>query len=93
MPDVAADLVGEAFAATGLEPNIDFATVAMAMAYALPADAPFRLFAAARAAGWLAHAIEQAESGRLIRPRARYSGPPLEAAISPFVGEKAISTA
>ena len=79
MPDVAADLVSEAFAATGLEPNIDFAMVAMAMAYALPADAPFRLFAAARAAGWLAHAIEQAESGRLIRPRARYTGPPLEA--------------
>ena len=79
LPDVAADLVSEAFAATSLEPNIDFATVAMAMACALPADAPFRLFAAARAAGWLAHAIEQAESGRLIRPRARYTGPPLEA--------------
>ena len=53
--------------------------VAMALAHRLAADAPFRLFAAARAAGWLAHAIEQAEGGRLIRPRARYIGPPLEA--------------
>jgi len=44
----------------------------------LPDDAPFLMFAAARSAGWLAHAMEQALGGRLIRPRARYSGPPLE---------------
>jgi citrate synthase len=80
VPDVAADLMKEAFAATGLRPNIDFATVAMGLAHQLPADAAFRLFAAARMAGWLAHAIEQAEGGRLIRPRARYTGPPLDAA-------------
>jgi citrate synthase len=79
VPGIAADLMKEAFAATGLRPNIDFATVAMALGFALPSDAPFGLFAAARAAGWLAHAMEQAESGRLIRPRARYTGPPLEA--------------
>ena len=79
VPDVAADLVKEAFAATGLRPNIDLATVAMGLAHRLPPDAPFRLFAAARCAGWLAHAMEQAESGRLIRPRARYTGPPLDA--------------
>ena len=48
-------------------------------AHRLPPDAAFGLFAAARMAGWLAHAIEQAESGRLIRPRARYTGPPLDA--------------
>jgi citrate synthase len=80
LPGVAADLMKEALAATGLGPNIDFATVAMGLAHGLPTDAPFRLFAAARMAGWLAHAIEQAEGGRLIRPRARYTGPPLEAA-------------
>lgn len=62
-------------AATGLAPNIDFALVALARALALPPDAPFILFATARSAGWTAHAIEQLQTGKLIRPRARYVGP------------------
>ena len=33
------------------------------------------LFAVARVAGWCAHAIEQAASGEVIRPRADYTGP------------------
>ncbi|MFY8209969.1 MAG: citrate/2-methylcitrate synthase [Caulobacter sp.] len=60
--------------ATGHPPNIDFALVALARALALPPDAPFILFATARSAGWTAHAIEQLQTGRLIRPRARYVG-------------------
>ena len=32
------------------------------------------LFALGRATGRIAHAIEQTEDGRLIRPRARYVG-------------------
>jgi citrate synthase len=78
LPQLFSDLARQAQAATGLRPNIDFASVALAAAHDLPKDAPFLLFAAARSAGWLAHAMEQAQSGRLIRPRARYSGPPLE---------------
>lgn len=62
---------------TGLEPNIDFALAAIQRAYGLPAEAPLILFAAARVAGWLAHAIEQATAGTPIRPRAHYIGPPL----------------
>lgn len=61
-------------AATGLAPNIDFALVALARSLALPPDAPFILFATARSAGWSAHAIEQLQTGKLIRPRARYVG-------------------
>ncbi|MDB5561259.1 MAG: hypothetical protein JWN11_677 [Hyphomicrobiales bacterium] len=61
----------------GEKPNIDFALAAMAAAYDLPADAPLILFALARSVGWLAHTLEQAATGTLIRPRAHYIGPPV----------------
>jgi citrate synthase len=65
-------------AATGKAPNIDFALAALASTLNLPEDAPFLLFAMARCAGWLAHAIEQVRTGTLIRPRALYIGPRLQ---------------
>ena len=34
------------------------------------------IFAMARVAGWSAHIIEQLDHNRLMRPRARYIGPP-----------------
>lgn len=61
----------------GEEPNIDFALAALADSCGLPAAAPLALFAVARSVGWLAHAMEQNANGALIRPRARYTGPPL----------------
>lgn len=61
-------------AVTGLPPNVDFALVAMSESLKLPQDAPFALFAVARCAGWIAHAIEQGQTDQLIRPRARYVG-------------------
>ena len=70
---VAEPLVGEA-------PNVDFALAALAETHELPREAPLALFALARATGWLAHALEQAAAGRLIRPRARYVGAPVGAA-------------
>ncbi|ELT50911.1 citrate synthase [Brucella sp. ZJ1_1] len=66
----AADILGE-------KPNVDFALAAVTEIYGLPSDAPLLLFALARIAGWLAHALEQADSGSLIRPRAEFT-PPLE---------------
>jgi citrate synthase len=60
--------------ATGERSNVDFALGAMAASLALPADAPFALFAVARCAGWIAHSLEQLNTGVLIRPRARYVG-------------------
>ena len=68
---MAEELVGESV-------NVDFALTAMTSAYHLPHDAPLIIFALARTVGWLAHAMEQSTSGRLIRPRARYVGPPVE---------------
>jgi citrate synthase len=60
---------------TGAPANVDFALTALSAHLRLPPDAPFLLFAMGRCAGWQAHALEQARSGQLIRPRARYVGP------------------
>jgi citrate synthase len=70
-----AELAIAAEALTGELPNIDFALSLLATACRLPKDAPFILFAVGRCVGWLAHALEQAQANRLIRPRARYTGP------------------
>ena len=60
--------------AIGLRPNADFALAVMMRELGLPIGHEIFLFAIARTAGWVAHAIEQLESGVLIRPRARYVG-------------------
>jgi citrate synthase len=60
-------------------PNLDFALAALARTYGLPDHAPLVLFALGRTVGWIAHAIEQYATGQLIRPRARYTGPPPDA--------------
>jgi citrate synthase len=57
-------------------PNLDFGLAAVARTYRLPEHAPLLLFALGRTIGWIAHAIEEYASGKLIRPRARYTGPP-----------------
>ncbi|HZT02813.1 MAG TPA: citrate synthase [Steroidobacteraceae bacterium] len=82
VPPEYAELRAAASELTGEQPNIDFALAAMTASFHLPPDAPLVLFATARCVGWLAHAMEQASAGRLIRPRARYVGPPLGAAIA-----------
>jgi citrate synthase len=55
-------------------PNVDFALAALARVLRLPAGAPLTLFAIGRTIGWVGHAIEQYETGQLIRPRAKYVG-------------------
>ena len=75
------DIIAAVQAATGVAPNIDFALCVLTRTAALPAEAPFGLFAAGRCAGWIAHALEQDRTGDLIRPRARYVGPEPAAAL------------
>lgn len=71
------DLEQSAANILGEKPNVDFALAAATEVYDLPPDAPLLLFALARIVGWLAHALEQVDSGSLIRPRAEFT-PPLE---------------
>ena len=74
VPEVFAELAIAGEQLTGEKPNVDFALAAFVMAFDLPADAPLQIFALARSVGWIAHALEQVETGALIRPRARYVG-------------------
>ncbi|KAF1033520.1 MAG: Citrate synthase 2 [Pseudomonas sp.] len=62
----------------GEKPNIDFALSALCETYGLPPQAPLMVFALARSVGWVAHALEQAATGQLIRPRAHYVGVPVQ---------------
>jgi citrate synthase len=57
------------------EPNIDFAVATMTTSSGMVRGAGEVIFAVARAAGWIAHALEAYESGVLLRPRAAYTGP------------------
>ena len=55
--------------------NVDFSSVAVERALGLPKDSALAMFLLGRTVGWIAHALEQAAHGALIRPRARYTGP------------------
>jgi citrate synthase len=63
--------------ATEAAPNVDLALAALCAALGVSPAAGPGMFAVARAAGWLAHALEQRAAGHLLRPRARYTGPPV----------------
>ncbi len=67
-------LLDAADAVIGDYPNVDFALAALTVAYDLPPEAPLIIFGLARAVGWMAHMLEQIQSGSIIRPRARYVG-------------------
>jgi citrate synthase len=45
-------------------------------AVGIPRVAFAPVFAVSRCAGWLAHAMEQHKTGRMIRPTSRYVGTP-----------------
>src|SRR5437879_694290 len=72
--------VGEAFARLKpgrppLQPNIEINAALLLDAVGLPREAFTPVFAVARGAGWLAHAMEQQREGRLVRPSSAYVGP------------------
>ncbi len=67
-------VIQEAKALIGEEPNSDFALAVLARLLNLPEGYGLGIFALGRTIGWLAHAMEQYQSDRLIRPRARYVG-------------------
>jgi citrate synthase len=76
-PD-AADVMGTVDAvivAADSFPNVDLALAALMHAYGMRPDAGETIFALARTAGWLAHAVEEyREPGLRFRPLGVYSG-------------------
>lgn len=60
----------------GDPPTVEVGLVALARALELPPGAPLVLFVLGRSLGLVAHAVEQYGSREVLRPRARYTGPP-----------------
>ncbi len=72
--ELASSVVEEASELIGERPTVDFGLVILVQALGLPAGGALALFALGRTVGWIGHAIEQYQSDRMIRPRARYIG-------------------
>jgi citrate synthase len=71
------DALLEATTHRGLpEPNVDLALAALAHVTTMTRGAGEAIFAIARTAGWIAHALEEYDRNTPIRPRALYTGPP-----------------
>ena len=58
-----------------VEANIEMDAALLLDAIGLPREAFTPVFAVARCAAWLVHAMEQQKSGRMIRPASTYIGP------------------
>jgi citrate synthase len=60
-----------------LRPNVEIMAALLLDAVDIPREAFTPVFAVGRSAGWLAHAMEQQKTGRMIRPTSAYVGPPI----------------
>jgi len=58
-----------------LPPNVEIMAALLLDAVDIPREAFTLVFAVGRSAGWLAHAMEQQKTGRMIRPVSAYVGP------------------
>ena len=67
-------VVEETASLLGKFPTLDFGLVAVTSALRLPLDRAIILFSLGRTIGWIGHALETYQAGRMIRPRARYVG-------------------
>ena len=72
---VAAAVIAEVRRRALPEPNVDFALAVLTSVAGLAPGAGEAIFAVARAAGWIAHALEEYARHAPIRPRGVYTGP------------------
>jgi citrate synthase len=62
-----------------LPPNVEIMAALLLDAVGFPREAFTPVFAVGRCAGWVAHALEQQKTGRMIRPTSKYIGPAFKA--------------
>jgi citrate synthase len=70
-----AEVVARVKPGRSLPPNVEIMAALLLDAVGFPAEAFTPVFAVGRCAGWIAHALEQRKTGRLIRPASKYVGP------------------
>jgi citrate synthase len=73
--DVALRILAEKHPERPLKTNVEYYAAPVLMGVGLSPDLFPATFSLARHAGWTAHALEQAEHNRLIRPDVNYVGP------------------
>ena len=64
--------------------NVEFYAGVVMELSGLPRELFTPTFAASRVVGWCAHVLEQAADDRIIRPSARYVGPPAPAPLPDY---------
>ena len=69
------------------EPNIDFALATLVSVAGMIPGAGEAIFAVARTAGWIAHALEEYAKNAPLRPRTVYTGPHPVSPMTPAVPE------
>jgi citrate synthase len=72
--DIAVTLLAEHKPDRTLETNVEFYTAVLLDGVDVPRELFTTTFAISRVGGWMAHALEQREDNRLIRPVSRYVG-------------------
>ncbi|WP_115865428.1 citrate synthase/methylcitrate synthase [Halorussus litoreus] len=68
------DLLEEHKPGLDLNTNVEFYTAVLLHGIGIPRELFSAIFAISRSGGWTAHALEQLEDNRLIRPRSKYVG-------------------
>jgi citrate synthase len=72
--DVAVDILADRYPERRLDTNVEFYTAALLDGVGVPKELFTTSFAVSRVGGWMAHALEQLDDNRLVRPRSRYVG-------------------